>query len=274
MRDRIEFCGDCKFCAIADILYIFEGFGTSCSHYHNIGKMHLFYQPDPHVFELDEEEARHSSKVLRLGSGDMIYVTNGRGLLQKCRLNIQGRKVSYEVIESKVAERRNFAINMAIAPTRKAERNEWMVEKMTEIGVERIDFIVTEHTNPETLNRVVNLTRLNRIAAAAMKQSQQYFIPLITVNNKYESFINNVGDAVRLIAYVPEQNTVEHVFSKIKKGDDTTLLIGPEGDFSPKEVELALESGFQTVSLGPTRLRTETAAVAGCHAINLAQVLQ
>lgn len=274
MRDRIEFCGDCKFCAIADILYIFEGFGTSCSHYHNIGKMHLFYQPDPHVFELDEEEARHSSKVLRLGSGDMIYVTNGRGLLQKCRLIIQGRKVSYEVIESKVAERRNFAINMAIAPTRKAERNEWMVEKMTEIGVERIDFIVTEHTNPETLNRVVNLTRLNRIAAAAMKQSQQYFMPLITVNNKYESFINNVGDAVRLIAYVPEQNTVEHVFSKIKKGDDTTLLIGPEGDFSPKEVELALESGFQTVSLGPTRLRTETAAVAGCHAINLAQVLQ
>lgn len=236
--------------------------------------MHLFYQPDPHVFELDEEEARHSSKVLRLGSGDMIYVTNGEGLLQKCRLNIQGRKVGYEVIESKMTERRNFAVNMAIAPTRKAERNEWMVEKMTEIGVERIDFVVTEHTNPETLNRVVNLTRLNRIAAAAMKQSQQYYMPVITVNNKYEPFIKNVGDAVRLIAYVPEQNTVEHVFSKIKKGSDTTLLIGPEGDFSPKEVELALESGFQTVSLGPTRLRTETAAVAGCHAVNLAQVLK
>nr|WP_295922466.1 RsmE family RNA methyltransferase [uncultured Dyadobacter sp.] len=235
--------------------------------------MHLFYQPDPRVFELDEEEARHSFKVLRLHSGDLIYVTNGKGLLQKCRLNVQGRHVGYEVVETTNVERRPFAVHIAVAPTRKAERNEWMVEKLTEIGVERIDFIVTEHTNPETLNRVVNLGRLNRIAAAAMKQSQQYYMPEITVNNKYEPFIKNVEDAVRLIAYVPDQNTVEHVFSKIKKGSDTTLLIGPEGDFSPKEVELALEHGYQTVSLGPTRLRTETAAVAGCHAVNLAQNL-
>jgi 16S rRNA (uracil1498-N3)-methyltransferase len=255
-------------------LYIFEGFSGICPYHYNIRKMHLFYQPNPHVFELDEEEARHSSKVLRLGSGDMIYVTNGKGLLQKCRLNIQGRKVGYEVIESKMAERRNFAVNMAIAPTRKAERNEWMVEKMTEIGVERIDFVVTEHTNPDTLNRVVNLTRLNRIAASAMKQSQQYYMPVITVNNKYEPFIKSVADEVRLIAYVPEQNSVEHVFGKIKQGLDTTLLIGPEGDFSPREVEQALENGFQTVSLGPTRLRTETAAVTGCHAVNLAQFLK
>lgn len=261
------------FCVFDDYLYIFGGRTAVRPHQGIIGKMHLFYQPDPHVFELDEEEARHSSKVLRLGSGDFIHVTNGKGLLQKCRLNIQGRRVGYEVVESKVMERRPFAVNMAVAPTRKAERNEWMVEKMTEIGVERIDFVITEHTNPETLNRVVNLSRLTRIAAAAMKQSQQYYMPAITVNNKYVPFIKNTADEVRLIAYVPEQNTVEHVFSKIKKGADTTLLIGPEGDFSPAEVTLALEHGFQTVSLGPTRLRTETAAVAGCHAVNLAQIL-
>jgi 16S rRNA (uracil1498-N3)-methyltransferase len=235
--------------------------------------MHLFYQPDPHVFELDEEEARHSSKVLRLNSGDIIYVTDGKGLLQKCVLNIQGRKVGYEVVESKKVEKRPFSVNMAIAPTRKAERNEWMVEKMTEIGVERIDFIVTEHTNPETLNRVVNLGRLNRIAAAAMKQSQQYYMPIITVGNKYETFIKETTDSLKLIAYVPDHNKVEHVFSKIKKDTGTTLLIGPEGDFSEKEVSLALDHGFSTVSLGATRLRTETAAVAGCHAVNLAQYL-
>lgn len=235
--------------------------------------MHLFYQPDPHIFELDDEEARHSSKVLRLGSGDTIHVTNGKGLLQTCRLNIQGRRVGYEVFESQTIARRAFAVNMAIAPTRKAERNEWMVEKMTEIGVERIDFIVTEHTNPETLNRVVNLTRLTRIAAAAMKQSQQYYLPQITVNTKYEPFIKDVQDEVRLMAYVPDQHTVEHVYQKVRRGADTTLLIGPEGDFSPKEVQLAMEHGFETVSLGPTRLRTETAAVTGCHAINLAQFL-
>ncbi|MEO6285184.1 MAG: RsmE family RNA methyltransferase [Dyadobacter sp.] len=233
--------------------------------------MHLFYQPDPKLFELDEEEARHSYKVLRLGSGDIIHVTNGRGLLQKCVLNVQGRRVGYEVVESVTMERRAFAVHIAVAPTRKAERNEWMVEKMTEIGVERIDFLITEHTNPETVNRVVNLSRLNRIAASAMKQSQQYYLPLITVNNKYEPFIKNTTEAVKLIAYVPDQNRVEHVFSKVKKDSSTSLLIGPEGDFSEKEVALALEHGFTTVSLGPTRLRTETAAVTGCHAINLAQ---
>ncbi len=233
--------------------------------------MHLFYQPDPKLYELDEEEARHSYKVLRLGSGDVIHVTNGNGLLQKCILNVQGRKVGYEVVESVVIERRPFAVHIAVAPTRKAERNEWMVEKMTEIGVERIDFIITEHTNPDTINRVVNLSRLNRIAAAAMKQSQQYYLPAITVNNKFEPFIKGVREARKLIAYVPDQNKVEHVFNKVEKDSSTLLLIGPEGDFSEKEVALALECGFTTVSLGPTRLRTETAAVAGCHAINLAQ---
>ena len=233
--------------------------------------MHLFYQPDATLYELDEEEARHSSKVLRLNSGDIIYVTNGKGTLQKCVLNIQGKRAGYEVLESQNIPRRPFSISLAIAPTRKAERNEWMVEKMTEIGVERIDFMVTEHTNADTINRVVNLTRLNRIAAAAMKQSQQHYLPIITVGNKYEAFVKGVTDPEKFIAYVPDHNKVEHVFSKVKKGAGTTLLIGPEGDFSEKEVSLALEHGFSTVSLGPTRLRTETAAVAGCHAINLAQ---
>jgi 16S rRNA (uracil1498-N3)-methyltransferase len=198
--------------------------------------MHLFYQPDPKLFELDEEEARHSYKVLRLGSGDIIHVTNGRGLLQKCVLNVQGRKVGYEVLESVLMERRAFAVHIAVAPTRKAERNEWMVEKMTEIGVERIDFLITEHTNPETINRVVNLSRLNRIAASAMKQSQQYYLPVITVNNKYEPFIKSTTEDVKLIAYVPDQNRVEHVFNRVKKDSSTSLLIGPEGDFSETEV--------------------------------------
>jgi len=235
--------------------------------------MHLFYQPDSGLYELDEEEARHSSKVLRLGSGDIIYVTNGRGTLQKCVLNVQGKRVGYEVIESKDIERRPFQVNLAIAPTRKAERNEWMVEKMTEIGVERIDFLMTEHTNTDTFNRVVNLTRLNRIAAAAMKQSQQHYLPEITVGNKFETYVKNVADHTKLIAYVPEHDKVAHVFSQVKKNVGTTLLIGPEGDFSEREVALAQDLGFLTVSLGPSRLRTETAAVAGCHAINLAHNL-
>jgi 16S rRNA (uracil1498-N3)-methyltransferase len=233
--------------------------------------MHLFFQPDLKVFELDEEESRHCTKVLRLTSGDIIYVTNGKGLLQKCRLNIGKRNVTYEAVESSIIPKRPYSIHMAIAPTRKAERNEWMVEKMTEMGVERIDFIITEHTHKETVSRVVNLSRLNRIAASAMKQSQQYYIPEIRLISSFNSFIRENNEGTRLIAYVPDNHLTEHVFKKVIKNSGTVLLIGPEGDFSPEEVILATANGFEAVSLGATRLRTETAAVAGCHAINLAQ---
>jgi 16S rRNA (uracil1498-N3)-methyltransferase len=235
--------------------------------------MHLFYQPDTRILELDEEESRHCTKVLRLSTGDMIHVTNGKGLLQKCRLHVGKRSVTYEAVESTVIPKRPYEVHMAVAPTRKAERNEWMVEKMTEMGVECIDFIVTTHTHKETVSRVVNLSRLNRIAASAMKQSQQYYMPEISIITDYESFIKENQDDTRLIAYVPDNHLTPHVVKKIIKNVKTTLLIGPEGDFSPEEVILATANGFEAVSLGATRLRTETAAAAGCHAINLAQLI-
>ena len=222
--------------------------------------------------ELDEEEARHSTKVLRLNTDDVIHVTDGKGLLQKCRLKVSGKKVMYEVSDSSLVPRRSFVVNMAIAPTRKAERNEWMVEKMTEIGVERIDFIITKNTNMESINRVVNLPRLTRIAAAAMKQSQQFYMPEITLNNKFESFIESRTENAKLLAYVPDNQFVKHVFKQVSKNESAVLMIGPEGDFTPDEVSFAINHGFQTVSLGATRLRTETAAVAGCHSINLANI--
>jgi len=240
------------------------------TNYFNPIDMHLFYQPDISISELDEEEVRHVTKALRLVTGDWIYVTDGKGLVQKCRLSIKGKKVNYQVEESVLHARRSFTVNMAVAPTRKAERNEWMVEKMTEIGVERIDFIVTANTNMESINRVVNLNRLSRIAASAMKQSQQFYMPEITLVKKFDSFIESRKEKTKLLAYVPDNNLVRHVYEKVDKNSETILLIGPEGDFTPDEVVLARENGFEMVSLGPTRLRTETAAVAGCHAINMA----
>ena len=235
--------------------------------------MHLFYQPNAGVRELDEEEGRHITKVLRLNTGDIIHVTDGNGLLQKCVLEVKGKKLSYKVAESEMISQRPYSVTMAIAPTRKAERNEWMVEKMIEIGVERIDFIVTKNTNTESLNRVVNLGRLNRIAVAAMKQSQQFFLPEISLHKNFGHYIENRGEITKLLAYVPDNHAVQHVIQKVVKNSGTILLIGPEGDFTPEEVVLAAEHGFQTVSLGATRLRTETAAVAGCHAINLANII-
>lgn len=234
--------------------------------------MHLFYQPDIKIKELDEEEARHSTKVLRLGSGDIIYVTDGKGLLQKCALEINGKKVKYSVLEAEITPKRAYSVHMAIAPTRKAERNEWMVEKMTEMGVERIDFIVTTNTIKESLNRVVNLGRLNKIAASAMKQSQQLYMPEITLNQNFNGFLETRTEKAKLLAYVPDNQLMKHVYQCTAVEDSTLLLIGPEGDFTPAEVDAALKYGFTTVSLGATRLRTETAAIAGCHAINLANL--
>lgn len=236
--------------------------------------MHLFYQPLASVFALDEEESRHLTKVLRLRTGDSIHVTDGKGLLQTCRITELGKNVKYVVTESSHIPQRTRKVIMAVAPTRKAERNEWMVEKMTEIGVDQIDFIVTEHTHTEGINRVVNLTRLNRIAVAAMKQSQQYHLPLISVGQKLGHYLADHNVMYnKLLAYVPEHDTSPHVFKLVEKEKDTVLLIGPEGDFTPEEVALAISTGYKTVSLGLTRLRTETAAVAGCHAINLARNL-
>lgn len=235
--------------------------------------MHLFYQPDSKVLELDEEESRHCTKVLRLINGDLIYVTDGEGVLKTCRIHIGKRSVAYEVVDSKVFPKKSYGVHMAVAPTRKAERNEWMVEKMTEMGVDQIDFIITEHTHKETVSRVVNLNRLNRIAASAMKQSQQYYIPKIRVVADFDTFMKQSAQETKLIAYVPDNHLTPHVIKKVKRDTDTLLLIGPEGDFTPTEVSAALASGFEAVSLGATRLRTETAAVAGCHAINLAQLL-
>ena len=234
--------------------------------------MHLFYKTEHKSNELDEEEARHCTKVLRLVSRDIIYITDGQGLLQKCQLDVQGKKIKYNILESELIPRRGYAVNMAIAPTKKAERNEWMVEKMTEMGVDRIDFIVTTNTIKESLNRVVNLGRLQKIAVAAMKQSQQFYLPEITLNQNFNTFIENRTEKTRLIAYVPDNQLSEHVIQLANKGGETLLLIGPEGDFTPEEVKIVLNKGFITTSLGATRLRTETAAVAGCHAINLANL--
>lgn len=235
--------------------------------------MHLFYQPDPRINELDDEEVKHITKALRLSDGDTIFITDGRGALKECQLSSSGKKWKYTVVNTVQKQPRDFKVHMAIAPTRKAERNEWMVEKMTELGVDRIDFVVTSNTIKESINRVVNKVRLNRIAVAAMKQSQQFFLPEITIQNDFSSYLKSSKADAKLVAYVPDNHLVKHAAQVSAKNGETLLLIGPEGDFTPQEIDLAIEHGFQQVSLGATRLRTETAAVAGCHAINIAQLM-
>ncbi len=236
--------------------------------------MHLFFQPEPDKNQFSDEEAKHIFKVLRLKNNDRIQVTDGRGHVYNCVLEITGRKVVYHIIDSYLIPEAKNRICMAVAPTRKAERNEWMVEKMTEIGVFEIAFVITENTISEGINRIVNQSRLNRIAASAMKQSQQFYLPKITLYTSFESFLEQDLSSTKMIGYVPVHDSAPHAFSLVDHHLSTTLLIGPEGDFTPDEVEAAIKYGYQPVSLGSTRLRTETAAVTGCHALNMAYHLK
>lgn len=236
--------------------------------------MHLFYQPDSTRPFLEEEEARHCTKVLRARIGDIIDVTDGKGTVSQGTITEIGvKKVSFRVSQTRQVLRPDHRINMAICPTRKAERNEWMVEKMTEMGVHKIQFIVSEHTHRETLGRVLNPERLHRIALSAMKQSQQNFLPEFSNFSNLKEYLSQVHITERYIAYVASDNIPRHLIHQVKIQQPVEILIGPEGDFSGGEIEAALIMGFQPVSLGPTRLRTETAAVAACHSALLAQIL-
>lgn len=232
----------------------------------------MHYQPDNTKFCLEGEEAQHCLKVLRKRVGDTIIVTDGRGKKTTARLTETHKLVCrYEPIRSELIKLPEYRIEMAVCPTRKAERNEWMVEKMTELGVQRINFVVSEHTHHETLKRVVNMDRLNRIALSAMKQSQQFYMPEINFFTSIAKFFEQNTARERYIAYVAEARVNDHLLQKVDGAESVAVLIGPEGDFSPAEIQQAFDSGFQPVSLGETRLRTETAAVIACHSVHLAK---
>ncbi|WP_247235168.1 16S rRNA (uracil(1498)-N(3))-methyltransferase [Telluribacter sp. SYSU D00476] len=236
--------------------------------------MHLFYQPNVRQRQLEGEEARHCAKVLRLGPADIIWVTDGKGKLYKASLTqVKEKLVQYTILETLPVSTRPYKVSMVIAPTRKAERNEWMVEKMVELGVDEIHFVLTEHTHHESVRRVVNQERLERIAVAAMKQSQQVMVPDIQVYNDFGKYLSACQQTNRFIAYVTDTDIPPHLLKQIDPGRDIVVLIGPEGDFSQEEIEQAMAAGFRPVSLGETRLRTETAAVMACHSAHLAQLI-
>lgn len=236
--------------------------------------MHLFYQPNAQQELLEGEEARHCARVLRLGPSDIIWVTDGRGKLYKANLTqVKEKQVRYTILDTLPVALRPYKLSMVVAPTRKAERNEWMVEKMVELGVDEIHFVLTEHTHHESVRRVVNQERLERIAVAAMKQSQQVMVPDIQVYNSFAKYLSACQQTNRFIAYVTDTDIPPHLLKQIEPGKDIVVLIGPEGDFSPEEIALAMTAGFRPVSLGETRLRTETAAVMACHSAHLAQLM-
>lgn len=230
--------------------------------------MQLFYQP--HIEEgshyLDDEESRHAIKVLRLKQGDMVDLTDGKGNFYKARITDANHKKCYFEITNVYASGPNLTFrHIAIAPTKNLDRTEWFVEKAVELGVDRITFLHCEHSE----RKVLKTDRIVKKAIGAMKQSGQAHLPTIDELTSFKSFVKGVQSDLKFIAYVDFENRDE-LKESIAPGKSNLVLIGPEGDFSVNEVNMAVESGFIKVSLGKNRLRTETAGIAAVHLLNLA----
>jgi 16S rRNA (uracil1498-N3)-methyltransferase len=230
--------------------------------------LNLFYTPAPitdHLL-LEGEEAHHCARVLRLREGDTLCVTDGRGTLAECELTT----VWVKSCEARVVKttsgygKRDFCLHLAVAPTKNLSRFEWFLEKATEIGIDEITPLLCEHSERVT----VKTDRLQKILVSAMKQSLKAYLPLLNEPVKFADFIRQPRAGGRFIAYCSGDDR-KHLKEAYTRGKDAVVIIGPEGDFSEKEVEMALVAGYVPVSLGKSRLRTETAALAACHMINL-----
>lgn len=228
--------------------------------------MQLFYQPEINkgLLQLDPEESRHCVKVLRKREGDKITVVDGDGNFYEVAIvDADPRKCTFTVLSVHKEEKRPFSIHIGIAPTKNADRIEWFVEKAVELGVDEVTFLQCEHSE-----RVkINLERLLKKAVSAMKQSVKASLPQLNEIMPFEEFAQKAG-AQKFIAYVDQDNP-NHLKDMATSKMDYLVMIGPEGDFSAKEVEMARSAGWVAVSLGKSRLRTETAGLAACHILNL-----
>ena len=217
--------------------------------------------------ELPQEEAGHCIRVLRMQAGDRLRLTDGKGAFYDAVISAVSGKRCMVHIESKEVQEPLWKghLHIAVAPTKLMERNEWFVEKAVEIGVDEITFLKTDHSERD----VIKMERIEKIAVSAMKQSQKATLPVLNGMTSFKSFMERGFDGDKFIAHC-EPGSKVNLKDVVVPGHDTLVLIGPEGDFCPSEIEMALKAGFRPVSLGPSRLRTETAALVAVHIMNLA----
>ena len=211
-------------------------------------------------YTLTEEESRHAIKVLRLRVGDTLHITDGRGNLHLCQVVSDSAKhCTVRVVESQSEfEKRNYSLTMAVAPTKNIDRYEWFLEKATEIGVDT--FVALESAHSE--RRVVKPEREEKVITAAVKQSLKAYHPAFEDMTPFKTLVAREFSGRKFIAHCGESvRGKSYLASTLNAGENALVLIGPEGDFSPEEVALAVENGFEEITLGTQRLRTETAAV-------------
>lgn len=220
---------------------------------------------------LPESDSAHCVRVLRMRSGDEIEVVDGQGGLHRCILRDAHPKHAFvDVVESiSLPKVWNGNITIAIAPTKHNDRMEWLVEKLVEIGVDRIVPLRCRYSE----RKDINVERLEKIAVSAMKQSLKAVLPRIDPMTPYSAFLDATREGDRFIAYC-DPSIPRLLFAKeYRPGNDTIILIGPEGDFSKEEITRALDEGWRPVSLGDNRLRTETAALVACDTCHVIQSL-
>jgi len=230
--------------------------------------MQLFYTVniDNQLATLEAEEARHL-QVLRKKVGDQIHLVDGKGFFHLAEVvELNKKNAQLKIISSERQIPSPFSLHIAIAPTKNIARLEWFLEKATEIGIQEITPIYCEHSE----RKRIRLDRLEKIILSAMKQSNRAYLPQLNEEATFKQFVQmqKENQSLKYIAHCEEEEKVK-LYNNYQAGKDVLVLIGPEGDFSPSEIELAKNVGFVGVSLGKARLRTETAGMVACHTIQL-----
>jgi len=228
--------------------------------------MQLFYIQNPEKeIILSSEESKHARKVLRKKEGDILNFTDGKGGFYKAEITVADtRKCRLQIISSEQKRKQHsYHLHIAIAPTKNMDRYEWFLEKATEIGIDEITPIICDHSE----RKVLKTERCNRILLSAMKQSLKFHLPKLNEPISLTDFLKSNVDGTKYIAHCEDGEKLD--LKTVNKTEKTIILIGPEGDFSQKEIDLALQNQFKGVSLGTSRLRTETAGIIAVHTINI-----
>lgn len=229
--------------------------------------MQLFYNSEisenATQITFSKEESKHIIKVLRKSTGDILNITNGKGWLFSAEISIADLRNCIAIITSKTLQpKRSYSIHLAVAPTKMNDRYEWFLEKATEIGINTITPIICDHSE----RKIIKAERFEKVLQSAMKQSLNCYLPKLNEAILFKDFINQDFKGQLFIAHCEDTNK-KSLKQQLKANTDVTILIGPEGDFSVKEIETAIKNSFIPVTLGATRLRTETAAIVACHSI-------
>lgn len=232
--------------------------------------MHLFYTPDiATTLELPQDEAAHAIRVLRLAEGAGVMLTDGKGSFYRAEIDmVSGKRCYVRIVETTTPEPMwRGHLHLAMAPTKNMDRIEWFAEKATEIGFNELTFLDCRFSE----RKVVKTERVEKILVSAMKQSLKPTLPILNGMTPFDKFVSQPFEGQKFIAHCYEGEK-EALMQALQPGGNALVLIGPEGDFSPEEVQKAMAHGFRPITLGKSRLRTETAALVAVHMMNIVNV--